>query len=91
MKRSATVSDILQILRHHSIELQKRLAISPLQLTMPTDGKGVRIKVSVQQGQQHKLPRMIEFPLGDDMLNVPLEVQEDYQEYKLLHLQSRGL
>jgi hypothetical protein len=83
MKRNATAREILQILRQHSGELTRQLAIVPLQLSMPTDGKGARIKVSTQRGQKPQLPEAIEFDLGGDTLRVPLEVRDDYQGYKL--------
>lgn len=89
MARSATPRDMLHILRHHSVELQRQLAVSPVQLSMPTDGKGARIKVSVRPGQRQKVPRMIDFVMEDDVVKIRLEVSEDYQDYELYFDRSK--
>jgi hypothetical protein len=83
MKRTATVNDVLKVLRQNSTDLMEMLDVSPVQLSMPTDGKGARIKISVQPGQKHNLPEEIDFTINRDTIKIPLEVQEDYQEYQL--------
>jgi hypothetical protein len=84
MKRHATQKDMLNILRNHSVEFGNQLSVLPLQMSFPTDGKGARIKVSIQRGQKRKLPNWIEFILDGERLEVPLEVDEDHQDYQLL-------
>jgi hypothetical protein len=82
MSRIATAREILLLLREFSLELEKQIPADPVQLSFPTDGKGIRIKVSVRPGQKDQVPEMIPFSLNDDTLILPLEVAEDYQEYE---------
>lgn len=79
--RAANYGDLLDILRQHSLEFERRLAVAPLQLSVPTDGKGARIKVSVKPGQLPNLPKSIEFALRGDIVEVLLEASDDYQDY----------
>ena len=85
MKRQATIDDMLNILKKHSLELGNQLRVSPLQMSFPTDGRGARIKISVRPGQKQQLPNQIEFTVDGEMLEVPLEIDEDYQDYQLLN------
>lgn len=81
--RAATGSEILEILREHSAELKRRLRLSDVQFSLPTDGKGLRIKVSLRRQGGGSLPSRIEFPLGEVVVAVPLEVAHDYQDYQV--------
>ena len=80
--REATAKDILRILNEHSLELMSKLPVSPVQFSFPTDGKGARIKVSVKAGQKKKMPKTVQFALNSDIIRLPLEIVEDYQEYQ---------
>ena len=82
MARKATVKEILFILSNYSLDLVKQIHTDPVQLSLPTDGKGIRIKVSVLPGQKDQVPEMIRFSLNDDTLILPLEAAEDYQQYE---------
>ncbi len=84
MTRRPRATELHKILRDRSLEIEDRLAVSPVQLSMPVDGKGVRIKVSVQKGFGGALPSKIEFPLDGETLEIPLEVREDFQDYRPL-------
>lgn len=82
MSRKATVREIILLLREYGPELEKQIPAEPVQLSFPTDGKGIRIKVSVRPGQKDQVPEMLEFNFHDNTLILPLEVAEDYQEYE---------
>jgi hypothetical protein len=75
------VQDLLKILREGSLEIASRLGAGPVQLSMPTDGRGPRIKVSVTKGHAAELPAQISMNVGGRRVEVPLEVVEDYQNY----------
>ncbi len=81
--RKATAKDILLVLSERSVDILRRIPVSPIQLSFPTDGKGARIRVSVSRGQKPKVPSHIELSLDSDTVQFPLETIEDYQDYKL--------
>jgi hypothetical protein len=70
----------------HSIDgvFGSALSVSPLQMSLPADGKGAHIKVSISHSHKRKLPNQIEFILDGARLEVPLEIDKDYQDYQLL-------
>jgi hypothetical protein len=84
MTEPATADHLLLILREHALELRERLGVREVQFSLPTDGKGFRIKVSVRRGMKSDLPRRIEFELDDRIIDVPLEISEDFQDYEPL-------
>ena len=49
MGRPATFNDLTEILRDQSEAIQKRLNVARANMFIPTDGKGLRIRVSVPQ------------------------------------------
>lgn len=84
MSRKATGDDLLRILRNHAVELQRKLGLEEAQFSVPTDGAGLRIKVAVRDAKKGRVPNQIDFRLDNDSITVPLELSEDYQDYKRL-------
>jgi hypothetical protein len=82
----ATAADVLNILNAHSLMVFRRLKVPVqlAQLSMPMDGKGPRIKVSLRPGSKVKVPSGLIFDLGGRSVQVPLEAAEDYQPYSAL-------
>jgi hypothetical protein len=72
-----------EIMGEYSIELQRRIGAVPMQLSLPLDGQGVRVKVSVPPGYRSQIPDQISFTLHGQAYNIPLDVREDYQSYVL--------
>ena len=75
---------LLRLMRWHSVELQQQIGSCPIQLSLPTDGKGVRVKVSVPPGCRSQIPDHVTFTLDGQPYVIPLETDEDYQDYVLL-------
>ncbi len=84
MGRPATFEELRQILSERSADLQRQLKVADAQLGIPTDGKGLRIQVSIRPGTAVKIPEVISFELADGSVDVTLEVIENYQQYKPL-------
>lgn len=85
--RLATITELQEILNSKVFELEKLLTnapfqILPMQFCIPLEGYP-RIKVSVKSGSQNLLPNNLKFFLKGDWVTLPLEIAEDYQEYKL--------
>ena len=84
MKRTTTFEDLQEILTKHSVRLLERLKVREANLSIPTDGQGLRIKVSVHPGTKGSEKReRVDFELDDgSIVEVRLEVVEDFQEYR---------
>ena len=83
MGRQATFDDLAALLRGHSGEIQKKLHVDRANMSIPTDGKGLRIRVSVPEDSSGDFPDQIEMSLDDGtQLNVPLEVHKDFRPYR---------
>jgi hypothetical protein len=54
------------------------VGVAPVQLSMPTDGKGPRIKVSVCKGEASRVPTQVPFDIDGEVVSVVLEAVEDY-------------
>ena len=74
---------LIPLMRHESVAFEKRIGTCSMQLSIPTDGKGVRVKVSVQPGHRSEIPNEVTLTLDDQTFVIPLEVEEDYQNYVL--------
>jgi hypothetical protein len=79
-----SLEQLTEILRTHPSELLKKLGLKRAQLSMPVDGKGIRIRVSVSPPDLKKVPREIPFQLDSQAFNIPLEAIADYSDIKAL-------
>lgn len=79
--RPATRKDVDRVLTEYPLELEKMIPVTPIQLSLPLDGRGPRIKVSVKRGAARRVPSTIEFELGHDRVRLALEACEDYQDF----------
>ena len=80
MSRPATASEIQRILRERSHELEAMIGIAPMQLSMPADGHGSRVKASVLPGMGSGIPQSVEFTLDGIPLIIPLETVEELED-----------
>jgi len=81
--RRATAQELVRILREQPLELQAALGVSMAQLSIPTDGRGLRIRVSMPAGADVSIPETIQWRLGDELVEIALEAAGDYQDYEL--------
>lgn len=72
--RTATEFDILDILQ--TKECERRLALYPILLSLPIDGEGPRIRVSVPRDQMDQVPESLVFEIGGEELHVKCEAYE---------------
>ena len=84
MSRQATFDDLAALLRGHSEDIQKKLDVPQANMSIPTDGKGLRIRVSVPEDSSGDFPEQIKMSLDDGSeVDVPLEVHRDFRPYEL--------
>ncbi len=84
MPSPVSLDDLMRIMREFSLELQDQIASFPIQLSIPVDGQGVRVKVSVPPGYRSRIPETVTFTLDGKPQVISLEAEEDYQDYEPL-------
>jgi len=88
-QRRASASEVARLLRTAPAEVERLLGVAPVQMSLPTDGMGVRIKASVREGFAKKVPKSIVFRFDADEISIPVETVEDYQDFSLLRRPGR--
>lgn len=88
--REVTAAQLRDILAHRSVDLLLQLEkFTPdVQLSMPIDGKGVRLRVSVAPGEEGKIPKSLDVSCNGGAVRIPLEVRPDLEAYEPLHVMS---
>ncbi len=82
--RRATAAEINAVLREQSPRFLQFLELREAQLSIPVDGKGLRVKVSVRKGERPAYVGKVAWKIGEETVAIPLEIAEDYEEYSLL-------
>ena len=82
--RRATAAEINTVLREQSPRFLQFLELREAQLSIPVDGKGLRVKVSVRKGERPAYVGKVAWKIGEETVAIPLEIVEDYEEYSLL-------
>ena len=78
----ASANDVLTLLRERSDEILSRLQLPNAQLSMPVDGRGVRIQVSVPPEDVRQIPDELRMDVGGKTVEVKLEATPDYQPFR---------
>ena len=81
MPRQATANEITAILRNQSSRFLRELQLEDAQLSIPVDGKGLRVKVSVRKGETRSIANSVTWRIDEKQVTIPIEVAEDYEEY----------
>lgn len=80
--RSADYSDIRRALDRHGAEILKQIPLKKVQLSQPVDGAGARICVSVEPGEEQKVPQSIVIRIGGRNVSIRIEALGDYETVK---------
>lgn len=83
--RDVTAHELLDLLSNRSLDLYKALGlpVSHAQLSFPTDGRGVRLKVDVSPYSSRRAPAEIRLPIGNEVVRIPVESSSDFQDYRI--------
>lgn len=84
MSRQATAVEVAAILREQSSRFLRMLQLKDAQLSIPVDGKGLRVKVSVRKGERRSIVDSVTWQMDEMQVTIPIEIVEDYEEYYLL-------
>ena len=78
----ADVAQLQQLLSAETEQLQEKIAVEPLELSLPTDGKGPRLLARVPKGMASGVPEVITVTLKSKQLVVPITVEDNFEVYK---------
>lgn len=84
MSRQATAIEVATILREQSSRFLRVLQLKDAQLSIPVDGKGLRVRVSVRKGERRSDVDSVTWQMDEKQVIIPIEVVEDYEDYYLL-------
>jgi hypothetical protein len=83
MARAASLSELFELLRTHSGTIRQMLGEPDAQLSVPTDGKGLRVLAEIPGfvgGPRHI---KITYKLRGREIEVPIEISTGYENYIL--------
>ena len=82
--RLANYEDVQRALTQHGAEILEKIPLQHVQLSQPIDGKGARIRASVEAGNESTVPDSIKLRLGRKTVSIPIETLADYEKTKAL-------
>lgn len=90
--KRASATQIVQLLSQRPTEVYKALGLEPnnANLSVPTDGRGARIRASIRPQVTQSVPRRITLAIDDQDIRVPIEVDMDFQEFRPLGSHQAG-
>ena len=79
-KRAPTFREISEVVREQQAKIQEELGVSKTNMFIPTDGKGLRLRICVPDDSPDDLPEEIEMCLADGSnVVIPLEITRDFR------------
>ena len=81
MSENATFQEAQSALVQCVDKILAQIAVHGAQLSLPMDGKGVRIKASVPPGQRNNVPAKVKVTLEGRTLEIPVEADEDIETF----------
>ncbi len=79
MMAKATFQQAQTALSERPEEILRQIPVEPVQLSLPLDGAGIRIKASVPHGLAASVPASIEVTLNGETVEIAVEASEDYE------------
>jgi hypothetical protein len=83
MARRATASEILKLLRDRSGEMRALIGEPMAQLSMPTDGKGLRVLAALPHPTTGAVV-ILRVTVGDEEVEVPVQISGDFERFRAL-------
>ena len=84
MMRRATYRDLQEILHSNMTLLRRKIGNDRAQLSIPVDGRGLRILVETGEGEANKVPPTVRIKVHGEVIGVNLEAREAAQVYEAL-------
>ncbi len=84
MTEKATFQQAQTALSERPDEILRQIPVGQVQLSLPLDGAGVRIKASVPHGRAALVPKSIEVFSNGETVEIAVEACEDYEPMEAL-------
>ena len=82
--RNATFAELQKLLTTNPASLMSSIGKTGCQLSIPTDGRGLRVLVETEPGEGAEVPNNVSVVIDHEVVCVPLEVRETKQAYEPL-------
>jgi hypothetical protein len=80
--RRATYSELRDLLTSNPTKLLWIIGNPNAQLSIPLDGRGLRVLVEIQAGRSKEVPATVHVRIGDEDVDIHMEARETAQKYK---------
>lgn len=77
-----TYADVQRALIKHGEKVLDQIPCDKIQLSLPVDGRGPRIRVSVLPEDLEKIPQTVELTISRRKVAIPIEAVDDYETVK---------
>lgn len=81
MSENVSFQDAQRALVQCADKILEQIPVPQVQLSLPVDGKGIRIKASVPSGERSNVPATVEVSLSGKTLKIPVQADEDIEEF----------
>ena len=79
--RRATYSELRDLLTSNPMRLLWIIRNPDAQLSIPLDGRGLRVLVETQTGRSKDVPAWVKVRIGDEDVDIQMEARETAQRY----------
>lgn len=82
MAEEPTYADIRRALAEETPAILQQISIADVQLSLPLDGEGPRIRASVRPDARDRVPRSVEVRVNGRTVSIPIEAKADYADFE---------
>jgi hypothetical protein len=82
MSQIANYLEVQRALEERVPALLEQIPAKAVQLSMPLDGQGPRIRASVKVEERARVPSHVDVELDGRELTIPVEAATDYREFE---------
>ena len=82
MSDLANYAEVYRALQEKTQTILDQIPVSAPQLSVPTDGRGARIRASVKSSERAHVPARVDVEIDGHEVTIPIEVVEEYVDYK---------
>ena len=80
MYRLATAAELIELLRQHSGDVRRLLKLPRAQLSIPTDGHGLRVLAEIPNRPKNRHV-IIRYNLRGQDIEIPVEVRDTFEKF----------
>lgn len=80
MSEKISAKDLQRVMTEHPEDILENIPLEHVQLSIPVDGKGLRVCASVEKGHAIEVPRVVAISVNGRAVEVDVEPVENYEE-----------